>query len=83
MVKVRLRICEWKNWKRIKTKIRRLTALGVEKHKAYMWANSSKRYCKLAHSFVLSTTLNNSYLRRSGYIGFYNQYNKDYQLKAF
>jgi RNA-directed DNA polymerase len=85
MVKVRLRIGEWKSWKRIKTKIRKLISLGVNKHKAYMWANSSKRYCKIAHSPVLTTTLTDSYWKKSGYKGFYNTYfwKTEYQHKAF
>ena len=85
MVRVRLRIGAWKSWKRIKTRISRLISLGVDKQKAYMWGNSSKRYCKLAHSPILTTTLNDSYWRRAGYIGFYNLYfyKNEYQLKAF
>ena len=85
MVRVRLRIGEWKSWKRIKTKIQKLIGLGVKKHKAYEWGNSSKGYCKIAHSPVLTTTLNDNFWRRSGYIGFYNHYfwKTKYQLKAF
>lgn len=85
MVKVRLRIGVWHSWKRIRTKIRNLIRLGVNKERAYMWGNSSKRYCKIAHSPILLTTLNNSYWLKEGYVGFYNYYfwKKDYQLKAF
>ena len=84
MVRVRLRIGEWKNWKRIKTKIRKLISLGVKKHKAYEWGNSSKGYCKIAHSPVLTTTLNDNFWKKAGYTGFYNYYfwKTKYQLKA-
>ena len=84
MVRVRLRIGEWKHWKRIKTKIRKLISLGVNKHKAYMWGNSSKGYCKIAHSPVLQTTLTDNYWRKLGYTGFNNYYfwKTKYQLKA-
>ena len=85
MVKVRLRIGEWKRWKKTKTKIRKLISLGVNKHKAYMWGNSSKGYCKIAHSPVLTTTLNESFWKKAGYTGFYNYYfwKTEYQHKAF
>ena len=84
MVRVRLRIGEWKHWKRIKTKIRKLISLGVNKYKAYEWGNSSKGYCKIAHSPVLQTTLTDNYWRKLGYTGFNNYYfwKTKYQLKA-
>lgn len=85
LVRVRLRMGLWCNWKRIKTKIRNLIRLGVSREKAYMWGNSSKRYCRVAHSPILLTTLNNKYWSKEGYVGFYNYYfwKNDYQLKAF
>ena len=84
MVRVRLRIGEWKQWKRIKTKIRKLISLGVNKYKAYEWGNSSKGYCKIAHSPVLQTTLTDNHWRKLGYTGFNNYYfwKTKYQLKA-
>lgn len=85
MVRVRLRIGEWKKWKRTKTKIRELIKLGVKKHKAYEWGNSSKSYCRIAHSPILHRTLTDSYWTRNGYIGFSNYYfwKTKYQLKTF
>lgn len=43
-VRRRLRMCLWKQWKKPKTKIKRLIALGVPKAKAYEWGNSRKGY---------------------------------------
>lgn len=85
MVRVRLRIGEWKRWKRIKTKIRELIKLGVKKHKAYEWGNSSKGYCRMAHSPILHTTLKDNYWTKLGYKGFSNYYfwKTKYQLKTF
>lgn len=85
MVRVRLRIGEWKKWKRTKTKIRELIRLGVKRHKAYEWGNSSKSYCRIAHSPMLTTTLTDSYWTRNGYQGFSNYYfwKTKYQLKTF
>lgn len=85
MVRVRLRIGEWKRWKRTKTKIRELIKLGVQKHKAYEWGNSSKSYCRIAHSPILHKTLNDNYWIKLGYTGFSNYYfwKTEYQLKTF
>jgi RNA-directed DNA polymerase len=85
MVRTRLRIGMWHCWKRIRTKIRNLIRLGVNSQKAYMWGDSSKRYCKIAHSPILTTTLNDNYWLKEGYVGFSNYYfwKTDYQLKAF
>lgn len=85
MVRVRLRMGVWNSWKRIRTKVRNLIRLGVNRQKAYMWGNSSKRYCKIAHSPILLTTLNDGYWTKEGYVGFFNYYfwKNDYQLKAF
>ncbi len=85
MVRTRLRMGIWNSWKRIRTKIRNLIRLGVSKQKAYMWGNSSKRYCNIAHSPILTTTLNDGYWTKEGYVGFSKYYfwKTDYQLKAF
>jgi RNA-directed DNA polymerase len=84
-VRVRLRIGIWKQWKRPKTKISNLVRLGVSQRKAYQWGNSSLGYCRIAHSPVMSTTLNNEYFQRMGYVGFYNYYywKTGHQLKLF
>ena len=85
MVRVRLRIGVWKQWKIPKTRINNLVKLGVSKHKAYQWGNSSLGYCRIAHSPILSTTLNNKYLQKMGYVGFSNYYywKTEHQLKLF
>lgn len=85
MVRIRLRIGIWKQWKRPKTRINNLVKLGVSKHKAYQWGNSSLGYCRIAHSPILSTTLNNKYLQKMGYVGFSNYYywKTEHQLKLF
>jgi RNA-directed DNA polymerase len=84
-VRVRLRIGIWKQWKRPKTKISNLVKLGVSQWKAYQWGNSSLGYCRIAHSPVLCTTLNNEYFQRMGYVGFYNYYywKTKHQLRIF
>lgn len=74
MIRTRLRICKWKEWKRIKTKIKNLIKLGIKRHKAYEWGNSSKGFCRVAHSPMLCRAINNNYLHKIGYIGFYTSF---------
>ena len=74
MIRTRLRIATWRRWKRIKTKVNNLIKSGVAKSRAYMWGNSSKGACRLAHSPVLCRTLSIEYWRKAGYIGFYDYY---------
>jgi len=73
-VRKRLRICQWKVWKKPVTKIRQLLKLGVSKEKAYKWGKSSKGCCRIAQSPILKTTLNNKIFEKRGYYGFYNTY---------
>lgn len=72
MVRTRLRISTWRRWKRIRTKVTNLLKLGMEKLQAYMWGNTSKGACRVAHSPILKRTLDMKYFRKRGYIGFYN-----------
>lgn len=60
----RIRMCFWKQWKKIKTKHDNLVALGVPSHKAWEHANTRKSYWRTAGSPILSKTLTNEHLRR-------------------
>jgi len=85
LVRTRLRICTWKQWKLPKARVKRLIKLGVKKGKAYEWGNSSKGYCRVAHSPILLTTLNKLYFTKLGYTGFENRYfwKTKHQLSIF
>jgi len=74
IVRTRLRMCKWKEWKRPKTRRRNLLELGINKQKAYEWSNSSKGYCRIAHSPILCRSLNNEYWSKHGYRGFFLTY---------
>jgi RNA-directed DNA polymerase len=73
-VRKRLRICQWKVWKKPATKIKQLLKLGATKQNAIKWGQSSKGYCRIAQSPVLRTTLTNKVFEKRGYYGFYNTY---------
>ena len=82
LVRVRLRICQWKSWKRTKTRVRQLFKLGASKQKSYEWGNSSKGYCRVSHSPILQTTMNNSYFIKRGLRGFSNTYDQRIELQG-
>ena len=75
-VRTRLRMSIWKEWKRCKTRVANLLKLKVSKQKSYEWGNSSRGYCRAAHSPILCTTLNNAYFAKQGYVGFYETYTR-------
>lgn len=75
-VRVRLRMGLWKEWKTCKTRTANLLKLKANRQKSYEWGNSSKGYCRVAHSPILCTTLNNAYFTKQGYTGFYKTYQR-------
>lgn len=74
LVRSRLRMGLWKEWKTCRTRVVNLLKLNASKQKAYEWGNSSRGYCRVARSPILCTTLNNSYFTKQGYTGFHNTY---------
>ena len=73
----RIRMLYWKMWKRIRTRYRRLMKLGVEKQKAYEWANSRLGYWRVANSWILATTLDNRRLYNMGWRWFSGLYARE------
>jgi RNA-directed DNA polymerase len=72
----RLRMVIWKQWKRIGTKVRNLVKLGINKYKAWEYANTRKGYWRIANSPILSKSVTNDCLKRAGYIFFSDYYGK-------
>jgi group II intron reverse transcriptase/maturase len=70
----RLRSLIWKQWKRIKTKLRSLINLGVPKQKAWEFANTRKGYWRIAVSPILKRSITNERLLQAGYIFFSDYY---------
>lgn len=64
----RLRLCYWKQWKKIKTKHDNLVKLGLDNFKAWEYANTRKGYWRISNSPILSRTLSNNYLKEQGFI---------------
>jgi RNA-directed DNA polymerase len=72
----RLRMCVWKQWKRPKTKVRKLLSLGIPKQKAYEWGNTRKKYWRIASSPILQRTLDNQYWVSLGLRSLTDRYNQ-------
>ncbi|MCB9080328.1 MAG: group II intron reverse transcriptase/maturase [Lewinellaceae bacterium] len=64
----RLRMCIWKGWKRVKTRIAGLRKLGVNRNEAYLWGNTRKGYWRIAHSPILQRSITCERLKQKGYI---------------
>lgn len=73
-IRRRLRMCEWKQWKKPKTRVRKLIGLGTPESKAYEWGNSRKKYWRIACSPILHKTLDNSYWSHRGLKSLYSRY---------
>jgi group II intron reverse transcriptase/maturase len=70
----RLRMVIWKQWKRIRTRGRNLMKLGINKFKAWEWANTRKGYWHIANSYILARTITNERLNQAGYVFFSDYY---------
>lgn len=72
----RLRMVIWKQWKRIRTRLRNLIKLGIAKFKALEYANTRKGFWHIANSPILNTSITNERLKQAGYIFFTDYYRK-------
>src|SRR5574344_658923 len=59
----RIRMCIWKAWKKVKTKVANLIRCGINKYQAYEWGNTRKGYWRIADSPILKRAINNNNLR--------------------
>lgn len=75
-IRFRLRMCIWKTWKKVKTRITNLVKLGMNKFHAYLNGNTRKGYCRIAHSGILHKTLTNKYFTDLGYADLEGMYLK-------
>ncbi len=72
----RLRMVIWKQWKRIRTRLRNLIKLGIAKYKSWEYANTRKGYWCIANSPILSSSITNDRLQQAGYMFFSDYYRK-------
>ncbi|MDK2837391.1 MAG: RNA-directed polymerase [Bacteroidota bacterium] len=70
----RLHMVIWEQRKRIKTKVTNLIKLGINRYKAYEWANAWKGYRHTAGSFILNRSVTDKPLLKAGYVFFTDYY---------
>ncbi len=75
-IRRRLRMCIWKQWKRPRTRVKKLIKLGVNKQKAYEWGNTRKGYWRIASSPILHRTLGNKYFQMMKLVSLEQRYDK-------
>jgi len=62
----RVRMCYWKQWRKTRTKVRMLTALGVGRKEAVMTALSRKGYWHLAKTLATQVGMTKAWLQQQG-----------------
>ena len=78
----RLRMCYWKQWKKIGTKHDNLVRLGIPTSKAWEFANTRKGYWRIACSPILSRSLTIDFFRRLGLSCLSDVYSKSISLRT-
>jgi RNA-directed DNA polymerase len=72
----RLRQVRWKEWKHVRSKLRKLRAAGIPEREAREWAYSRKGYWRISNSPVLARALPNAYWTNHGLQGFADPYQR-------
>ncbi len=72
----------WKQWKRIRTRWRNLIKLGINKYKAWEYANTRKGYWHTANSFILTRSVTSDRLSQAGFIFFLVDYRSVYGIRS-
>ena len=73
-IRSRIRMVTWKRWKRVRTRFANLQKLGINKERAWMWANTRKGYWRTAHSPILLRALSNERIKHAGYLNLLDFY---------
>ena len=63
----RVRMCIWKQWKKVSKRMRSLIQLGIDRQKAYEWANTRKGYWRISKSPILHRAITTERLEERGY----------------
>jgi RNA-directed DNA polymerase len=72
----RVRMCYWKQWRKVRTRIRNLLGLGTPKRAAIWTGMSSKSYWHLSRSLGTQTGMTNDWLKCQGLISVRTQWMK-------
>jgi len=72
----RLRMCQWKCWKRVRTRVRELRALGLRELDVWEAAGSRKKYWRIAHSPPLHKAMGIAYWQNQGLLSLTDHYQR-------
>jgi RNA-directed DNA polymerase len=67
-IRRRIRMCCWKQWRKVRTRVKNLLALGTRKRTAIWTGMSSKSYWHLSRSLGTQTGMTNQWLAQQGLI---------------
>ena len=73
-IRRRLRMVRWKEWKKVQTKYKNLIQCGVQRGKAWEWANTRKAYWRVAKSPILHKALGDQYWTDQGLKSLFQRY---------
>jgi len=72
----RIRMVYWKQWKRIRTRFKMLKQFGIDKWKAWEFANTRKGNWRISKSPILNRSLDNKTIANLGYLFLFDYYDK-------
>ena len=75
-IRRRVRMCYWKQWRWVRTKIRNLLKLGVSLQTAIQHSVSSKSYWHMARTPALQHALSNAWLKAQGLVSVKDRWRK-------
>jgi RNA-directed DNA polymerase len=78
----RLRMCYWKQWKKVSARLDNLVRLGISRSKAWEFANTRKGYWHIANSPILASSLTNDHFRIIGLSSLSVVYSKSLSLRT-
>lgn len=67
-IRRRIRMCYWKQWRKVRTKVKNLLSLGTGKKEAILTALSRKSYWHLSKTLATQTGMTNKWLASQGLI---------------
>jgi group II intron reverse transcriptase/maturase len=70
----RIRMIYWKQWKRVRTRFAMLQSLGIQRQKAWEYANTRKSYWRTSNSPILAKSLGNNTIKGLGFLFFSDYY---------
>jgi len=73
-IRRRLRMCIWKQWRKVKTRHDNLVKLGIDGTKAWEFANTRKGYWRISNSPILNCTLTNVHFVKLGVVSLAKRY---------